>query len=78
MYVRISSRVVIYLPQMPVCPHAFPPAHPHETHHVCVFFLRDIYFGFIITLSYFIYLFIFTYFLVLTFFLFVFCFIPAD
>jgi hypothetical protein len=54
---------VIYLPKMPACPHAFPPAHPHETHHVCVFFLRDIYFGFIFILVFFIYLFIFTYFL---------------
>ena len=53
MYVRISSRVVIYLPKMPACPHAFPPAHPHETHHVCVFFLRDIYFGFIFILVFF-------------------------
>ncbi len=48
MYVRISRRVVIYLPKIPACPHAFPPAHPHETHHVCVIFLRDIYFGFIL------------------------------
>ena len=44
---------VIYLPKMPACPHAFPPAHPHETHHVCVFFLRDIYFGFIFILVFF-------------------------
>jgi hypothetical protein len=60
MYVRISSRVVIYLPKMPACPHAFPPAHPHETHEVCVFFLRDIYFGSILFLFYFI---LFTFFL---------------
>ena len=64
---------------MPACPHAFPHAHPHKTHNVCVFFLHDVYFGFvfIFILFYFTYLFTVTH-LSLCLFLFVFCFIPAH
>jgi hypothetical protein len=69
-HVMISSRVVIYLPKRPACPHAFPPAHPHETHRLCVFFSVI----FILVLFYFILFHLLIYLLLLFLVLVFFCF----